>query len=137
MTIHLVPVADVDGIWPHLQSGMAEACNRCGDDITPWHLLSWCRRSDALLFVWFADEEIKAGLVVRPETWGKEQVLRILALTGHDIDEWLPWLEACDVWKTYVGDLPIIFEGRKGWERKVPNASVLRVVYRMEANGGR
>jgi hypothetical protein len=131
--ICLVPVADIDKVWPALMDGIAEACRRCGDDVTPWHLLSWCRRSDALLFVAW-DGEVKAGLVVRPEQWGAEQVLRILTATGHEIDKWLPELEASDDWQKFVGNLPVIFEGRPGWQRKIPKARVQRVVYRMEAN---
>lgn len=130
--ICLVPVGEIDRVWPALNDGMTDGCRRCGDDLTAWDLFSQCRRSDALLFVWF-DNEIKAGLVVRPEQWGTEQVLRILMLTGHEIDKWLPQLEACDDWKKFVGNLPVIFEGRLGWQRKMPKARVLRVVYKLEA----
>lgn len=135
--IRLCPVTDIDRVWPLLLDGMVEACRRFGDDISAWHLLQWCRRSDALLFCWFADEDIKAGIVVRPEQWGKEQVLRVLALTGHDMDEWAPHLGTCKEWQKFVGDMPIIFEGRPGWQRVLPGVRVLRTVYRWEPDNGR
>ncbi len=126
--IRLVRLYEIDDVWPHLLEGFAEACRRCGDDVSTWHLQMWLRRSDALLFV---TDGIKAGLIVRPEQWGEERVARVLSCTGRDMQEWLTDAIGSDVWRAHLGDLPIIFEGREGWKRAIPNARVLRVVYRI------
>jgi hypothetical protein len=135
--IRLVPVAEVDQVWPAIAEGMAEACRRCGDDVTPWHLFSWVRRSDALLFVATADEQIKAALVVRPEQWGGRNILRILALTGWDIDRWLPELAAHRDWPDALDATSVVFEGREGWKRKLPKARVVRSIYEVDMENGR
>lgn len=132
MTIHLVPTHEIDRVWPLLAEGMTEACRRGGDDLTPWHMFSQCRRSEALLFIAIADEEVKAGLVVRPEQWGNRQVLRILALCGWGIDVWLPWVTEYRDWPKHLDIKSVVFEGREGWKRVVPKARVLRTVYEVD-----
>jgi hypothetical protein len=129
--IHLVPLNEVDRVWPLLSEGLVEACRRGGDDLTAFDMLAQCRTGKAMLFVALADEEVKAGMVVRPELWGDRQVLRILALTGWGMDVWLPWLLGWD-WPKQVGIKTVIFEGREGWKRMVPNARVLRTVYEVD-----
>jgi len=138
--IRLVPAGEVDQVWPDIAEGMKEACRRCGDDVSVWHLFSWVRRSDALLFIAAADigpEESQAALVVRPEQWGGRPVLRILALTGWDIDRWLPELAAHRDWPDMLGAKTVIFEGREGWKRKLPQARVVRSIYEVDMDNGR
>lgn len=110
--------------------GFQRALERYGEDISVVHILTWLRSSAAFLFV---TEGVKCGVVVRAEQWGPERVLRILAITGHDIEEWLPGLVRSDEWKAYLGDMPIVFEGRKGWERVIPNVKVIRTLYRLDS----
>ena len=135
--IRLVPAGEVDQVWPEIAEGMREACRRCGDDVSAWHLFSWVRRSDALLFAAMADGSIKAALVVRPEQWGGRQVLHILALTGWDIDRWLPELAAHRDWPDMLDIQTVIFEGREGWKRKLPQARVVRSIYEVDMDNGR
>lgn len=129
MTLRLVRTHEVDDVWPALREGMEEACRRCGDDVTAWHLLAWVRASNALLFV---TEGVTAGIIMRAEQWGNEMVARVIACAGRDLDDWLGDVLAPDaVWRQYLGDLPMVFEGRPGWGRVIKDAKVLRVVYRV------
>lgn len=129
MSIHLVPLAEVDHAWPAIAEGMKEAVRRGGDDLTVPYLFQACRSGAALLFVAVADEEVKAALVCRPEQWGAKRVLRILALCGWDISDWLPTLRSYRTWPNALDVEAVVFEGRKGWERTIPEARVLRQIY--------
>jgi hypothetical protein len=133
--IELVPVHAVDHVWPLIADGMQEACRRSGDDLTPWFLLQACRRSDALLFVASAGDAVKAGLVCRPEQWGGKQVLRVLALTGWEMDAWLPALKSHRQWPAALDIKSVVFEGREGWKRLLPEARVVRSIYEVRIDG--
>lgn len=136
--IHLVPVSEVDRAWMPIAEGMKEACRRGGDDLTVADLFRQCRTGHALFFVAFVADEIKAGLVCRPEMWGGKQVLRILALTGWDMDQWLPALTEYREWPLALDVKAVVFEGREGWKRVLKNVRVIRTVYEVElADGGR
>lgn len=130
--ITLVPLSHVDQIWPALADGMKEACRRGGGDLTPDWLFTVCRKGDALLFVAHDELEIQAGMICRVENWSGERVLRILAACGWDMGRWLP--SVCDYreWLDSIGVAKVVFEGRKGWERAVPRARVLRQVYEVD-----
>jgi hypothetical protein len=132
VSIHLVPLAEIDRVWPILAGGMKEAVRRGGDDLTVPYLFQQCRSGAALLFVAVADEEVKAGLVCRPEQWGSKRVLRILALCGWDVSDWLPTLRSYRTWPNALDVEAVVFEGRAGWKRVIPEARVLRSVYEVE-----
>jgi hypothetical protein len=134
--LRLVGLHEIDTVWPLLAHGIKEACGRSGDDLTPWFLLQSIRRGDALLFVIVADGALMAGLVARPESWGGRQVLRILALTGQQMERWLPLLRAHRHWCEALGVEAVVFEGRPGWQRVVKGARVVRAIYEVELNDG-
>ena len=117
---------------------MKEACRRCGDDVSPWHLFSWVRRSDALLFVrdWPRTRSRRGWWCAR-SNGAAERSLRILALTGWDIDRWLPELAAHRDWPDALDVTSVIFEGREGWKRKLPKARVVRSIYEVDMENGR
>lgn len=136
--IHLVPVSEVDRAWMPIAEGMKEACRRGGDDLTVAELFRQCRVGLSLLFIAWVDDEIKAGLVCRTEVWGGKQVLRILALTGWEMDQWLPALTEYREWPLALDVKAVVFEGREGWRRALKNVRVIRTVYEVElADGGR
>ena len=130
--ISLVPLSHIDGVWPAIANGMKEACWRCGGDITPDWLFQICRKGEALLFVAHEGEEIKAGLVCRVENWSGAKVLRIQAACGMNMETWLQSVMDYREWLDNLAIEKVIFEGRKGWERMVPQARVLRQVYEVE-----
>lgn len=127
--ISLIPLSHVDQVWPHLSEGMKEACRRGGGDLTPDWLFAVCRKGDALLFVAHDDLVIQAGLVCRVETWSGQRVLRILAACGWDMDQWLPAVREYREWLRNLDISRVVFEGRRGWQRAIPQARVLRQVY--------
>lgn len=135
--IRLAGVEEVDALWPVFADGMQECCRRSGGDITPDWLFMCCRRGEALLFVIDVEGKPKAALVARPEQWGPDRVLRLIAAAGTEMDRWLGELSDHRAFIDRLGISKVIFEGRKGWERVVPKARVLRHVYEVDLNHGR
>jgi hypothetical protein len=77
----------------------------------------------------------EGGLVCRPEQWGGKQVLRILALTGWEMDAWLPALKSYRQWPAALDVKSVVFEGREGWKRMLPEARVVRSIYEVRIDG--
>jgi len=130
--IRLASLFEVDAIWPHIAEGMKDCCERSGGDITPDWLYLACRKGEAIL-VTLEDSErhILGGLIAVPQQWANDRVLRILALCGRDMADWLDDLKA---YNPPLGIEKAIFEGRAGWA-KVPGIREIRRVYEVDLNG--
>jgi hypothetical protein len=130
--IRLAGLTEIDGIWPRIATGMEECCRRSGGDITPDWLFFVCRKGEALLVV-VEDGEGKmlGALIATPQAWGGRRVLRILALCGRDMADWLDELKAFEL---PLGIDKVIFEGRAGWAR-VPGVREIRRVYEADMAG--
>lgn len=127
--IHLVPVADVDKVWPALAEGMEKVCKRGMGSLTSWDILRSCRSGMSVLFVVWLDEEIKGGLVCEIHERPQGRTLKIVALCGQQFDRWLPELHAYDL--SPFGITHIMFDGRKGWQRRIKGAHVITQTYEM------
>lgn len=133
--IRLASQFEVDTIWPHIAEGMKDCCDRSGGDMTPVWLFMACRKGEAIL-VTFEDakREIQGGLIATPQIWAGEQVLRILALCGRDMGDWLADLKA---YNPPLGIEKVIFEGRAGWKRALPGVREIRRVFEVDLGNGR
>ena len=129
LTCELVPVWQIDNVFEHIAKGLQRSCERSGGDLDPAYLHRECRSSAALLVVTSTETEITGAVVLRFENWSGKSVLRTLALWCNGLGAW----EALNT-KTHeigrqFGAKSLIAEGRKGWERRYPNAKVLRQLY--------
>lgn len=128
----LAGMHEVDHIWPYIADGMKKACEYSGGDTTPYWLFEICRKGEGLLFYIVKDGVVVAGLVCRVENWSGKRVLRILAACGRGMKDWIDSVLDYREWLDRWGIESVIFEGRKGWERMVPKAKVLRQVYEVD-----
>lgn len=124
--IQLVPVFQVDAIWPHLKEGMEKACKRGGGQYAHDYLWTMCRRGDAMLVVIRDGEHIKGGVVCEVQNWTGRQVLYVHAACGSDMKSWLQALHGFGT--THFGVQSIIFQGRPGW-KVTPGVKVVRHVF--------
>lgn len=127
--ISLVPVFQVDAIWPHLMKGMEKACLKGGGQYTQDWLWTLCRKGDAMLVVITEGEQIKGGVVCEVQNWTGKQVLYVHAACGRDMKSWLQALH--EFGTSQFGVQSIIFEGRPGW-KVTPGVKVLRHVFEIE-----
>jgi hypothetical protein len=132
--IEIVPMVMVDGIWPKVQKGFAEACRKGGEQFSEAWLHVTCRRGDAYLCLMHEDNDIYTAMVLQEQQWQDRQVLYVLATTGHDRKDW--WKDVID-WATvtFPGCKNFVFEGRPGWG-KMPGVRVLRHCYEMDMDHG-
>lgn len=130
--LELVPLTHVDEIWQQIALGIEQACRRCGDDITGPYLFGECRAGRALLFAMIDVGRVNAALVCRVENWGGRRVLRILAATGRGMADWLDAITTHRLWPGHLACEKIVFEGRRGWERVLPEARVIRQTYEVD-----
>jgi hypothetical protein len=125
--IQLVPVFQVDAVWPHLQKGMGIACKKGGGQYTAGWLHQICRNGEAYLVVDIEENAIRAGAVVQEQNWSGRVVLRVQAACGHSMKLWLT--EMLKFGPEVLGVKNIVFDGRPGWGCRIPGVRVVRHVY--------
>lgn len=125
----VVPVWQVDSTFEHVASGLERSCKRSGGDLTASYLFEQCRSSSALLVVASDDTRIVGAVVLRFENWTGKSVLRTLGLWCSQKGAWESLnTKTHEIGKLY-GAKSLVAEGRKGWERRYPNAKILRQLY--------
>lgn len=128
----LVPVWQIDGAFEHVAKGLQLSCERGGGEIDAAYLHRECRSANAVLVVVTEKDQHLGAVVLRFENWSGRSVLRTLAL----------WCDGPGVWDAInskaheigkqFGVKSLIAEGRRGWERRYPNAKVLRQLYEVD-----
>ncbi len=69
-----------------------------------------------------------AVAVTRLEDWSGESVLRIVCLAGVERKRWLHLIERLEDLARFNGVSRVMWEGRKGWARLLPDYQVERIV---------
>lgn len=131
MTPLLVSHYAIDAVFPKVASYLAEALGTA----TAWtvaDLATVCSNRGAFLFVDDASHPGNA-LVCRFETWGGRQVLNIIAMAGKGGEDWPEALDTIRDFAVVHGAESVVFHGRIGWQRKLPEARVIYQTYEIEA----
>ena len=125
----VVPLWQIDGIFEHIAEGLQKSCDRTGGDIDAAYLFRECRSAAAMLVVAAENELIIGAVVLRFENWSGKSVLRTLALWCNGDGAWESLNAKAHEIGRQFGAKSLIAEGRKGWERRYPNAKILRSLY--------
>lgn len=130
MACSLVPSGMVDQVWPHIAEGMAIGCKRSGGDLYPGFLWTQCRAGNAFLFIAATDEAVQGASVWQFETWANGPRFRCLMAAGTGMADWFDDMRAKVTGTARLGGaVALVSDGRTGWERHLPKARKLRVVY--------
>lgn len=137
MNVSLVPVIEVDRVWPLVREGLENSCTACGGDLSAADLWRECRSGNAFLILVLEEGKILSASAWRPETWSSGGKLRCLALYGVGLWKWIGPLRAAVLeLKQNVGAESLVAEGLEKWgalfKRLFPNARKLRVLYEEE-----
>jgi len=128
----LVPLFHIDSAFEQVAKGLQKSCDRSGGDLDAAYLHRECRTGQAMLCVVSHEDNIIGAVVLRFENWSGKNVLRTLALWCNGLGVW----DALDAKAHEIGRQfgakSLIAEGRKGWERRYPNAKQLRTLYEVE-----
>lgn len=132
MKVEIVPVAQVDNIWPLIAIRIANCLRDIDADCTAADLWDLCRSGHAFLMV-AHDGDIYGAMVWRFETWPSGLVLKNLVTVGEKMPRWLPQAhEAAGQLAINGGASRYVWHGRKAWQRYFPKAKVLNITYSME-----
>lgn len=127
--IRLVSLAEIDAIWPALHEGMERACRKAHSSYSAIDFYRLVRGNGAFLHIVEADGQIKAGIITEIGESSEGKYVKVLALCGFGMGEWLSELIADPFWEM-AGVKTARWEGRIGLE-KIPGAKVIRQVYEL------
>lgn len=130
MAVSLVPVPNVDTLWPHLREGFQRAVMKSGGDIETGDLWVQCRNGSAFLLIAHDGDRIAGASIWTRQTWQTRRVLRCLALYGTQMTGWIHDMKAlAERLAKDNGCTSLVSDGRLGWTKIFPRARVLRQVY--------
>jgi len=128
--IHLVAHPYVDLVFPKVAPWLAKAVGKFTSLTLP-DLLSLCSARRAFLFIDHPEEPTNA-LVGQFDTRGGESVFVVLAMGGRGGENWPKLFDAVAEFAKTYGSKAVYWEGRKGWQRVIPKAKVIKQTYRFE-----
>jgi hypothetical protein len=133
MNIMIATSAQVDATWPTFAERLQESCQKSGGDLSSGDLWQMCRSGQAFLVLIYDEAGFIAALIMQFQNWSGKQILRILALVGDDMKQWLSMAKGFVTRMAADGGAKsIVTDGRVGWTRVFPTAKKLRVVYEVE-----
>ncbi len=137
MQIKLIKFNEVDGVWSLLYEGLNAACQKC-PDISLSFLWQQCRTGNAWLFVAYDKSSLvyHSAAVCVVDNWNGVDKLRVLAAYGGKSPK--TWMESFQTPTNYLAALgcsSVVFDGRLGLQKRIPNVKMLRAVYEVEPNG--
>lgn len=103
-------------MWPHVARWLATAAERCGD-WTPMALLDVLVKGEALLWVLWDGDRLKAACVTEVVIVPKGKILRVLACGGGRAASWPQAFAPIEAYARELRCTAIRIEGRKGWQR--------------------
>ncbi len=111
--VHLVPLENVDAVWPHVLPLLKDALEHCSD-LSISQLMTGCRGGYYYLFVKpDASAAAVCGFIKNRD--GEEFKMLAMGATGSFVDT----LEYIKSFALENGAKRLTFEGRKGWARKL------------------
>lgn len=123
---------NVDAIWQDVAPLLAKCQDEHHGDCSVGDLWQHCRSGNAFLLVYHEDLNIRAASIWRPEHWNEGPVLRCIIIAGQDMSTWFDeGMKLLREVAVRCGSKAIIFDGRKGWDRVLPDAELIRYTYRM------
>lgn len=127
-----IATADIDAAWVAAVPLMQRIADSAPDLSLAW-LWSGLRAGALQLFLaGSAEGGHAAALVCRLEDWKGGTVLRIVGAASDDRRGWFALWPDFAAEAGRMGAARIVFDGRRGWARKIPEARILRQVYEVE-----
>ncbi len=135
MQVSLVPVPNVDALWPHLREGFGYFIGKTDSGLSTGDLWIKCRSGEGFLVV-AHDEGIRGASIWQMETRLSGRKLRCIALFGEGMADWIEDMRAMarNIARDCGADA-LVSEGRLGWRRVFPKAKVLKAFYEEPIDG--
>lgn len=133
MNITIASPAQVDATWPTFAERLQKACEETGGDLSSGDLWQMCRSGQAFLVLVYDESGFIAALIMQFQNWSGKQVLRVLAIVGDNMSQWLSMAKGFIAQMAANGGAKsLVADGREGWTRIFPTAKKLRILYEVE-----
>lgn len=133
--IRLVPLDQIDNIWPVVRPWVEQACRRARSNRSAVQIYAQCRNGSLWLAVAVTGPELGdiVGVSVMDITEGDERLCQHVIVAGNgDTETWFEELIRWE-WLTEMGVKRVVSEGRPGWPERlkklVPSIKVVRQVF--------
>lgn len=135
--IRLIPVAEVDTVWPYIAEGMDEACRKARSNFSSVDFYRACRLGTAFLVIVVQPDGggWKGAAVLEIHEREEGRTLKVAALCGEDAEDWLPSLIKWE-WVRTMQIRRVVAEGRPGLARRMqkfaPSLKIVRQAFEWE-----
>jgi hypothetical protein len=135
MQVSLVPVPNIDAIWPHLREGFQRFIEKRDSGLSTGDLWVKCRSGEAFLIV-AHDNGIRGASIWQMEARRSGHKLRCVALFGYGMADWIEDMRAMarNIARD-CGANALVSEARLGMQRVFPKAKVLAALYEEPIDG--
>jgi len=122
----------IEAAWPNIVRLIEKGCAVSDGELEAERIRDAAMRGS--LWIWLAHDGRTPIIVavIRMERWRQKTVARIVLLAGENLRTSLPKFQALKRALKKKGAQKIVFEGRKGWLRVLPEFRPVRVVAEME-----
>ena len=126
-----VDTAQVHEFWPHVASLIRAAMEK-GRLSSFTDVEHSVRTGNALLWLAWNGENIKAAAVTELSQANGERFCTIVACGGHDRSQWLPMIAGLEAYGRTQGCAAMRIYGRRGWRKLLPEYRTTRVLLEKE-----
>lgn len=108
----------VDGMWPHVEKMIDDACKYRGfEKYSAKHILEWIKERKCQLWVSSNDQEIDAICVTQLINYPNYRTCYFMITTGHNRELWQDGIRIIEDWARENGCRGIEVVCRPGWEK--------------------
>ena len=126
-----VDPAQVHEFWPHV-AALIKAAMEKGRLSSFADVEHAVRNGNALLWLAWNGETVKAAAVTELAVANGEKFCTIVACGGHDRAQWLPLLAGLETYGRAQGCAAMRIYGRRGWLKLLPEYRTTRVLLEKE-----
>jgi hypothetical protein len=126
-----VDPAQVHEFWPHVAS-LIKAAMEKGRLSSFTDVEHAVRNGNALLWLAWNGETVKAAAVTELSQANAEKFCTIVACGGHDRSQWLPLIAGLEAYGRAQGCAAMRIYGRRGWRKLLPEYRTTRVLLEKE-----
>lgn len=131
LTFGVIATQNIPEVWPHIVHLIEKGCEVSGE-LDPEQLRERTLAGELWLWLGLRGDEPLMAALVRLERWRNGDTARILILAGKEMDEWFKFFDEFKRRAKAIGMKRIVFEGRRGWLKLLPDFTETRIVAEME-----
>ena len=106
----------VEAFWPFVEEHIARCIPHSEGELEVEDFHTALTKREMQLWIAY-HSQIVATMITQIVPYPQKKILRIIAIAGDDMDQWLPNLPQVEQWAASIGCSALECWGRKGWLR--------------------